>query len=474
MVQIIGLFSDSSRFRFRRNWTNQDKAELYRVEAALCRAGLPVDTEQGTTEEGDPWFVFCHSRTGDVIAHFARINGDYLIAAPSLPELLTGPDLATIVRRFVVENPVTMPLPEKAEKGNVVLHPAALLTIFVATLLVMSFPKEGFAAAAEADEPDGGLDGTGPELDFDSLLFMAGSDEPFRFGEKALLLVGIVMAAEIAHFLDQENQGHGSLLQLAAFMNELSASSASAELGAGTDVLSLSLPSLWEDSGEVEHRIDVSKAEAPRADAELVVAVSSLVEADAALDILPVALANPGAPAPAEVVREQPAGMSAVLLIAEGQNALPADKPLPVEVTGSAAMDWLTSHLNSVSATIAAFSADSAEGARVVEIIDNGRVVALSDPSSEGVSMASEPLSSAPVLPVFDEVAKRAIDQFLASDSDIAKLELPDGSVLIFDQSDLSGELLSRYAWTFDDQTTISIIGHVDTIDDAMAMALIA
>src|SRR5690606_31718942 len=128
----------------------------------------------------------------------------------------------------------------------------------------------------------------------------------------------------------------------------------------------------------------------------------------------------------------------------------------------------------SVSATIAAFSADSAEGVRVVEIIDNGGVVTLSDPSPEGVFMASEPLSSAPALPVFDEVAKRAIDQFLASDSDIAKLELPDGSVLIFDQSDLSGELLSRYAWTFDDQTTISIIGHVDTIDDAMAMALIA
>lgn len=473
MTQIIGLFSGKSRFRFQRNWTNQDKAELYRVEAALCQAGLPVDTEQGITDEGDPWFVFCHSRTGDVIAHFARMDGTYLIAAPSLPNLLTGPDLTTIVRRFVAENPVTMPLPEKAEKGNVVLHPAALLTIFVATLLVMSSPKEGLAAAAaDADGP--GDNAPGP--DFDSLLFMAGSDESLRFGEKILLLVGIVMAAEIALFLDQDSQGQGSLSQLAAFMNELSASSAAA--GPGDDTLSLSLLNLWKDSAGAEHNgVDVSKAEGSGADAKLVTAAPSLIEADAAIHPS-VALASPGLPGPDEVAQEQQLADMSDALIDEEQNALPADKHSPkhspVDVGSSAAMDWLTSHLDGVSMTITAFSTDSAEGIRIVEIIDNGSVVALSDPPPEGSLMASEPLKAAPVFPVFDENAQRAIDQFVASDSDIGVLRLQDGSVLIFDQSDLSGELLSRYVWTFDDQTTISIIGHVDTIDNAIAMALIA
>src|SRR5690606_27523768 len=104
---------------------------------------------------------------------------------------------------------------------------------------------------------------------------------------------------------------------------------------------------------------------------ELMAAVPSLIEADTALDTSPVALAHLGTTDPDEVVQEQPAGMPDVL-IAEEQNALPADKPLPIEVTSSAALDWLTNYLDGVSATITTFSVDSAEGIRVVEIIDNG------------------------------------------------------------------------------------------------------
>ena len=63
------------------DWTQQELAEFYRVESALLQGGLLVTTDRGVSDEGDPWFVFCRSDTEEVIAHFARIEGCYLVAS---------------------------------------------------------------------------------------------------------------------------------------------------------------------------------------------------------------------------------------------------------------------------------------------------------------------------------------------------------------------------------------------------------
>ena len=48
----------------------------------LCfRQGFSVATEQGVSDEGEPWFVFCRADNEEVIAHFARIDGEYVIVS---------------------------------------------------------------------------------------------------------------------------------------------------------------------------------------------------------------------------------------------------------------------------------------------------------------------------------------------------------------------------------------------------------
>ena len=44
----------------------------------LTQAGLETEVDSGITDEGDPWFVFIRPDTGDVVAHFARIDGLFL------------------------------------------------------------------------------------------------------------------------------------------------------------------------------------------------------------------------------------------------------------------------------------------------------------------------------------------------------------------------------------------------------------
>ena len=41
------------------DWTNQELADLYRVEAILVQSNVKISTARGLSDEGDPWFAFC-------------------------------------------------------------------------------------------------------------------------------------------------------------------------------------------------------------------------------------------------------------------------------------------------------------------------------------------------------------------------------------------------------------------------------
>ena len=45
------------------------------------QSGLSVTTDRGISDEGDPWFVFCREDNDEVIAHFARIDCEYVVAS---------------------------------------------------------------------------------------------------------------------------------------------------------------------------------------------------------------------------------------------------------------------------------------------------------------------------------------------------------------------------------------------------------
>jgi len=147
-----------------RDWTNQDLADFYRVESALVQAGLSIETERGLSDEGEPWFAFCHADTQEVVVHCARIDGLYVVASAAFEGILRGPDFRTVVEGVLERHPLVMPR-QKEGGGNVRFHPSALLVALVATAF--------FKLSGEAQAHDGTVDfdisASGSRFDFSAL-----------------------------------------------------------------------------------------------------------------------------------------------------------------------------------------------------------------------------------------------------------------------------------------------------------------
>lgn len=137
------VFSFAPRVLEQRGWTNEELAELYRVEHALAQARIVVETDHGVTDEGDPWFVFCRPG-GEVIVHATRFNGLYRLYSPALPQPLTGVSFAALTKSFV--SGLRAPVQTDA---NVSIHPAALLSVLIAAIFYSIDFHSGLAQAAE-------------------------------------------------------------------------------------------------------------------------------------------------------------------------------------------------------------------------------------------------------------------------------------------------------------------------------------
>lgn len=140
----------------KKDWQNQELADLFRVRQLLSGANVPLDTARGITDEGDPWFVFCHLN-GDVFIHIARIDGFYVLDSPSVQRPLRGNSFNTLVADFTNQ---ALPSAQNEHKdterrvirldrgGKVQLHPSAMLAALIWTLflasedLVMLAPEE--------------------------------------------------------------------------------------------------------------------------------------------------------------------------------------------------------------------------------------------------------------------------------------------------------------------------------------------
>lgn len=145
-AQVLSFFQRSPRLAPQpADWSQQELAEFYRVESALIRAGIRVGTDRGLSDENEPWFVFYRSDDGEVVIHFARIDGEYLIAGPAYEEIARGFDFTGLVRNLVARHPLI----RRSESGsNLSVHPAALLVAVVGT----AFFKTGEARAAETGQ----------------------------------------------------------------------------------------------------------------------------------------------------------------------------------------------------------------------------------------------------------------------------------------------------------------------------------
>ena len=187
-------------------WSQQELAEFYRVEAALIRAGLQINTEQGLTDQTEPWFVFCHPN-GDVIIHFARIDGIYLIDSGASDRPRRGPDLRTLVNQIAERYPNLLPVTRTSAGTRLVVHPAALLAAIIVAVAFSLSPEDAYAGeTADDGSGDAPIDaGTASPEPQPEKAYLSpeqkGSGEIDRQDDhdkqvKALLLVAMIFAAQ--------------------------------------------------------------------------------------------------------------------------------------------------------------------------------------------------------------------------------------------------------------------------------------
>ena len=120
----------------REGWSNQETAEFFRISHFMEQAGLSVELEKGVTDEGDPWLVFIRRDTGDVIAHFARINGRFISVSSVTDSIFEGPNVRSVVDQMLNRHPLM--IPSSGSKGKLFLHPGVVLSAFVAAAYFMA------------------------------------------------------------------------------------------------------------------------------------------------------------------------------------------------------------------------------------------------------------------------------------------------------------------------------------------------
>ncbi len=135
-------------------WTTAELGELFRVAHVLRQSGMTIETDMGLSDEGDPWFVFYSVQSEDVIAHFARINGEIVVHGLSSGGVVSGVNLHDVVRQL---QPVQTMERQQASQTDrsVVLHPFMLLVAFVAASFLATEESQAAApvekTAAKAD-----------------------------------------------------------------------------------------------------------------------------------------------------------------------------------------------------------------------------------------------------------------------------------------------------------------------------------
>ena len=145
--QVLSFFRASERG----DWNQRELAEFYRVEDALTKSGVGISTDRGLTDEGEPWFVFFRQDDEEVIVHFARIGGEYVVASNFTEAVFRGRNFQTLVRELLDSHPYVLPK-QHSSRSTVFLHPATLLAALVVTAYVKS--SELNATADDGSRPE--------------------------------------------------------------------------------------------------------------------------------------------------------------------------------------------------------------------------------------------------------------------------------------------------------------------------------
>lgn len=137
------------------DWSQKDLASLYRAHDFLNRQGLGIGLEKGLTDLGEPWCVFYDIGSEEVVAHFARNQGRYLIACGLLDDVAWGDSLDEAIDRFYMAMDLYLDQSRARESSrdnqNVVMHPATRLVFGLSALFFLLQIDQRPAQAAETD-----------------------------------------------------------------------------------------------------------------------------------------------------------------------------------------------------------------------------------------------------------------------------------------------------------------------------------
>ncbi|MFC6789023.1 hypothetical protein ACFQE0_04890 [Methylobacterium komagatae] len=217
MSAVIPFVRPASRLA---DWSQQELAEFYRVEAALIRAGIGIASDHGLSDEGEPWFVFCRP-DGDAIMHFARIDGSYLIASDVLDHPVRGADFRALIDQIARLHPHLLPIPAAVAGTKLVVHPAALLAALVAAAALILSSEDAHAGEIELGlahvPPDNPSDGGGTAPDQAQPTRAKGTAGPGEQGNgriqfEAIILSTMIFAAEA--LASDHGQGSADLGQI--------------------------------------------------------------------------------------------------------------------------------------------------------------------------------------------------------------------------------------------------------------------
>jgi hypothetical protein len=143
-----------------------------------------------------------------------------------------------------------------------------------------------------------------------------------------------------------------------------------------------------------------------------------------------------------------------------------ASSPSAAEKSEGTAVAWLEKEAAASGWSVVILNEDTHDAQRATEIVDQENLA-----HSGGGNAAPSGVIHATQQDQQNATTAEVIQAFLASDNDIVAVERHDGSVVMFDRSDVeNGQLLDMHSWSFDNHTTVTILGNADTVSHVVAL----
>ena len=457
------------------DWSQQELADFCRAQRLLEQNGVAFGIDRGLSDVGDPWFVFYDYGSNEVFLHVARFDGKCFLACETLALTLTAPNIQTLMAQF--EKSVRAYLSGSGEQAsNVLLHPAARIVMSVSAVFLLfkldgngqADAKEQAVQDAEEAEAESRKDGShSVRIQNTIARLLDAVDNPAAIAALAGAILAGDLLLEIRDSVTQPEFTEFQTIEPVAAPHVPSAKHAEdASFSIGDDgpmVLDLASGlALAQDSIE-----------------QIALSIEAAVAIAAGL-VMPLVPANSDPGHQVNVaVQDSPNQLVAWKLpVTRTESSTEPGAEAPAEEESTELVSLATEVLQKVAAWDWA-DVFSAEIENIEFLIDAGDVVSLGASTSD-INVHNLGEFSAEVAFV-SETALRPSELVVVLDHLIANLgayevEFSNGRWLIEQRSaaSLDSKELGIWTNTMMDGSTISIVGHVDLIDDVQQHLLVA